>query len=222
MEIVRTILIIIAVIAFWGTPIFFGIRTAKKKNLSPNWMWFGIHPFFGWIAFAILAGSKPKNACPNCGEILKAHAKVCAYCNTPFDETTIPHETNTPAPLKKKFPLIGVLSGIGAFLLFIFLIWTIITKAFTNSWAYQNALMIAENNTELVKLIGEPIIQKGFMSGSINTSGYSGTADLIIPIKGSHGIGALSIYAVKEDGEWEMINLVFVNKEKTETIRLVE
>lgn len=222
MEIFKNILIAVVAIAFWGIPIFLGIRIAKKKNISPHWMWFGIHPFFGWIAFGILAASKPKIICSNCGEILKAHAKVCAYCNTQFDGGTVEIKPNYYKPQKKKKPIFGILIGIGAFLLFAIFVFSIVTKAFTNSWAYTVSMETVSSNTYVINSIGEPIKQKGFIAGSIQTSGDTGTANLLIPIKGPNGKGKLNVYAKKENGAWSLKHLVFENPESTEIIKLIE
>ena len=36
------------VFVLWVLPITLGIKQAQKKNYSPAWMWFGVHPLFGW------------------------------------------------------------------------------------------------------------------------------------------------------------------------------
>ena len=38
----------------WIYPILGGIRIAKAKRISPNWMWFGVYPLFGWIAYFVV------------------------------------------------------------------------------------------------------------------------------------------------------------------------
>ena len=70
----------IATIALWIFPIVLGIKEAKSKNYSPAWMWFGIHPVTGWIAYFVLKSKAPVRECPRCAEKVKAHAKVCPYC----------------------------------------------------------------------------------------------------------------------------------------------
>ena len=47
----------------WVAPIVVGVKYAKKKNYSPHWMWFGIHPVTGWIACIYFLG------CPACTRI---------------------------------------------------------------------------------------------------------------------------------------------------------
>lgn len=71
-------------LAVWIAPIPLGIRAAKRNHRSPHWMWFGLHPITGWIAFLILRSLPPMKECPKCGENSKAHARVCPYCLTPF------------------------------------------------------------------------------------------------------------------------------------------
>jgi len=82
-------------LAIWITPIPLGIRQAKRKHRSPHWMWFGLHPMSGWIAFIVLYALPPLKECPNCGENAKSHARVCPFCLTFFGEDSIPQVTQT-------------------------------------------------------------------------------------------------------------------------------
>lgn len=232
MKPVQIISIVFAVIVFWIIPVYLGIKTAKKKNISPHWMWIAIHPAFGWLAFIIVSVMKPKKVCSNCGETHKSYAVVCSYCKTPFDDASVPvhNETSGPGNVniadseKKKDRLIvpGVVAAIGVITLFVFLLFTGINKAFTSSWAYEYALNTAQNSKEISDSIGKPVIQKGFISGSINITGNRGEADLVIPIEGSSGKGSLSLYAEKSNDEWKMLKLTFYNSETGEVIVLIE
>jgi hypothetical protein len=38
----------------WILPIVLGVRAARRKGVSPHWMWFGVHPLGAWIAFLII------------------------------------------------------------------------------------------------------------------------------------------------------------------------
>jgi len=78
------ILIFLFVLALWVPPIILGVRAARRKNRSSHWMWFGVHPMMGWIAFAVLASLPALKECSHCAEKVKAHAKICPYCMTPF------------------------------------------------------------------------------------------------------------------------------------------
>jgi hypothetical protein len=42
---------VLVILLIWLLPIFLGVRAAKAKGRSPHWMWFGLHPITGWIAF---------------------------------------------------------------------------------------------------------------------------------------------------------------------------
>ncbi len=44
----------LAIIALWVYSILGGIRAARRKGISPKWMWFGVHPVTGLFAFAII------------------------------------------------------------------------------------------------------------------------------------------------------------------------
>lgn len=70
----------------WVLPIWLGLRAARRNNRSGLWMWFGFHPIGGWIAFSVLASLPPLKMCPQCGEKAKAHAKICPYCMSQFEE----------------------------------------------------------------------------------------------------------------------------------------
>jgi len=78
------VIIVLIVLALWVPPIILGVRVARRKNRSAQWMWFGVHPMLGWIAFAVLASLPPLKECSQCAEKVKAHAKICPYCLTPF------------------------------------------------------------------------------------------------------------------------------------------
>jgi hypothetical protein len=69
----------------WVLPIILGIQTAKQKNYSPHWMWFGIHPILGWVACIALLCMTPRIQCPNCGGYVTVNFRVCPYCHAGLD-----------------------------------------------------------------------------------------------------------------------------------------
>ena len=96
-----TILIILSVTCsfavlffLWAFPIKKGIGAAKKAGVSPYWMWFGIHPLSGWIAYLILKRASDfvfvdnfsvnwksaKVKCYSCGEVIKIRSVFCEKC----------------------------------------------------------------------------------------------------------------------------------------------
>ena len=40
----------------WFYPVLHGIEAAKRAGISPKWMWFGLHPLFGWITYLVIHG----------------------------------------------------------------------------------------------------------------------------------------------------------------------
>lgn len=70
---------------FWLLPIILGVRTARRKGRSPHWMWFGLHPFAGWITYVVLCFLPPLKECPQCRESARADASICPHCRTRFE-----------------------------------------------------------------------------------------------------------------------------------------
>ncbi len=64
----------------WIVPVYFGVKTAKSKGYSPHWMWFGIQPLAGWIAWIVLACLRRRDQCKNCGSFHGSHYRICPYC----------------------------------------------------------------------------------------------------------------------------------------------
>jgi hypothetical protein len=74
-----------AIALLWVLPITLGIHQARKKNYSPLWMLFGIHPLGGWIAFIVLACLPPRVQCRNCGGFVAINFRVCPFCRADLD-----------------------------------------------------------------------------------------------------------------------------------------
>jgi len=60
-------------------------------------MWFGLHPFSGWIVCLTLLSMRPRPRCPGCGAFVAWHFNICPFCGfalrtwmektkDPFDE----------------------------------------------------------------------------------------------------------------------------------------
>jgi hypothetical protein len=84
--IIFTLLIFI----LWVVPIWLGLKWAKIKGVSKLWMLFGIHPFFGWIAFLVLRyGIDPRKQCYKCKESIKIEAQICRHCGNQMSQEEI-------------------------------------------------------------------------------------------------------------------------------------
>jgi hypothetical protein len=70
-----------AVVVGWVIPITLGVRAAQRKNYSPLWMLFGIHPIFGWVTCIVLLCITPRIRCPNCGGFVTVNYRICPFCH---------------------------------------------------------------------------------------------------------------------------------------------
>ena len=120
-----------------------------------------------------------------------------------------------PEPMKKswlehrplwKIPLgcltLFLLIGVSATVLI-----TIITTSFHNSEVYQQAMAKAAGNLQVRGQIGAPMKAGWFISGQLNVSGGTGSANLSIPISGPRGKGAIRAVAYKTGGVWRFTYL---------------
>lgn len=73
-------------LSIWGTLIYLGIRAARKRNRSPHWMWFGIHPMGALIACIVMHCLSPLQVCPQCKQKSQPGARVCPFCSYSFQQ----------------------------------------------------------------------------------------------------------------------------------------
>lgn len=142
--------------------------------------------------------------------------------------TTPPYPLH-PEPLKKSWlerrPLWKI--PLGCLILFLLIgifgsiVMTIITTSFHNSDVYKQAVAKAVENSQVLDAIGEPIHPGWFVSGQLNVSGGTGSADLLIPISGPHGSGSIRAVASKNRGAWRFTDLQVNIKSRSETIDLL-
>jgi hypothetical protein len=191
------------IILLWVGPIFVGIRAAKQKNRTAHWLWFGVHPIGALITWMVIELSPALRICPLCKGKTNASSKFCPHCSQPFE-----------------IPVSAVLSGYRgwaqrhkgcaiAFAIFLglasfgALVYGLIDITFQNSWIYQDALKRAQSDTEVIELLGAPIKDGWFASGSIELRGSGeGNAELSIPIHGAQMDGSLSVSAKRHSGVW--------------------
>jgi hypothetical protein len=68
------------IIGGWIAPIVLGVIMFQRKGYSPHWMWFGIHPFTGWIAALVAVVLRKRAQCHLCGGYVEANFRLCPYC----------------------------------------------------------------------------------------------------------------------------------------------
>lgn len=195
---------LLAILCLWVLPVYLGLKAARRNHRSPHWMWFGLHPFGAWIAFLVLQYSAPQKACSQCGERVKAHAKICPYCTTPFGESPAP-VVLSPSDKKKNWVVIAAVAVAGVVGLAGFTMFTmgLVNSTFEDSGAYQQAIQKASTDSRIVELLGSPISKGSMASGSISTAGdATGEADLSIPITGPKGNARLYASGKLHAGVW--------------------
>lgn len=64
--------------------IVLGVKIAKRKNRSPHWMWFAVHPMGLLITLIVMACLPPLRRCPNCGNASNQNARLCGFCGYDF------------------------------------------------------------------------------------------------------------------------------------------
>jgi hypothetical protein len=64
--------------------ILLGVNMAKRKNRSPHWFWFAVHPVGLLITLIVMACLSPLRPCPNCQKTSDAHARLCGFCGYDF------------------------------------------------------------------------------------------------------------------------------------------
>jgi len=78
----------------------------------------------------------------------------------------------------------------------------LVFKMIKQSDVYEEALHMAVQNERVMESLGTPIEEGLFVSGSINTSGSSGEAELAIPVAGPYAEGTIYVIAEKRAGRW--------------------
>jgi amino acid transporter len=206
---VESVIFLLIILAIWIVPVPLGIRKAKQKGHSPHWMWFGILPIYGWLAFFILCMVPKLKKCANCGEKNKLYAKTCQRCNSAFDESTIIEYK----PKTKKYRIIKIASIISMVIVLIIIMFILINGTFKNSEIYKMTLEILNNDPQAQMMLNKEIKSSGFISGSISTSGSSGKADFGFNITGSTGKARVYVIGVKEFDKWKILKLYIKDKE---------
>ena len=100
-----------------------------------------------------------------------------------------------------KIPL-GCLTLFLLLAVFFAVLFTVIMTSFRSSDVYKQAMARASASPEVRAEIGKPILAARLISGHLNVSGSTGSADLSIPISGPRGKGVIRAVASKSEGVW--------------------
>jgi hypothetical protein len=138
--------------------------------------------------------------------------------------------TMTSEPVRKNwlqrnwkwFVPVGCLTLLALFAAFILVVVVGAFAAIKSSDVVKDGLRRAQENPDVILALGEPVEDRWWVSGSINTTGSSGEADISVPLKGPKGKGTLYIVANKEAGEWIYQRLEVEVDGGSERINLLE
>jgi len=75
--------VIIALSLYIGL-IVLGVKMAKRKNRSPHWFWFAVHPMGLIITLIVMACLSPLKRCPRCAQVSPEGARLCGFCGYDF------------------------------------------------------------------------------------------------------------------------------------------
>jgi hypothetical protein len=96
------------------------------------------------------------------------------------------------------------------------------TKMIQSSGAYAEALAMASQNPEVSAALGSPLTPGFGMSGSVNQTNDSGSADFTVPVNGSKGEGKMHVVASRSGGVWKFETIDVVAGGKTINVLAAE
>lgn len=117
---------------------------------------------------------------------------------------------------------VGCGSMIALVALFIFSLVFFVFSVIRSTGVFQDALERAKANPEVRAELGDPVREGWWVSGSVETSGPSGTADISIPLQGAKEDGTLYAVARKSAGRWTYDILEVEIEGREERINLLE
>ena len=91
-----------------------------------------------------------------------------------------------------------------------------------SSDAYQDSLTIVQNSPELQERLGTPIEPGFFMTGSINVSNDTGTADITYPVSGPNESGKVRVVAEKDREGWHFSRITYYPEEGPGSLDLIQ
>lgn len=114
----------------------------------------------------------------------------------------------------------GGLALVIGWILFAMLLVFIVFATMKQSDAYQNSLALVQKNPQVIEMLGSPIESGWLVSGNVNTSVGTGSAEISYSISGPKGSADVYVKATKVLDHWEFIDL-FVQSQSGEKINLV-
>ena len=118
-------------------------------------------------------------------------------------------------------PVGGCFSLIVIFILIFVSIFYGVTTALEESQPYEYALEKINQDDEITRFLGSPIVKDGMIQGSYNYNNGTKTAAMKIPIAGPNGTAVLFVEASGEDDNWTY-DVIRVEIKDNDSIDLLE
>ena len=101
------------------------------------------------------------------------------------------------------------------------LVLTLVFGVMKSSAAYKDSLAAVQTNVQAQRVLGVPIEPGLIVTGRVETSGGSGSADIAYTVSGPNGSGTVHASAGKAAGQWTFSSLVLEIKNTGERIDLL-
>jgi hypothetical protein len=92
------LVILVEFLAVYIGLIVLGVKIAIRKNRSPHWMWFAIHPLGLIITLIVMASLSPLKRCPQCGQTTQEHARLCGFCGYNYEAAFMAQQPGVYVP----------------------------------------------------------------------------------------------------------------------------
>lgn len=169
--------------------------------------------------------------CPYCNQEIEREADRCRHCGSWLQEEETPFQSAPSAdrlapdsdfgsappwpesPSRRRntrgclIAALVVAAVAAVFLAFIGGIVFLVFGALRSADITEQAVQAARENPAAVQALGEPIETGWFVTGSLETGGAGGEADLSIPVSGPRGAGTIHVQADRRGGEWVFLYL---------------
>ncbi len=119
------------------------------------------------------------------------------------------------------FVPVGCLSLLALLAVFGFIIASFVFGLIKSSDPYKEGIARAKASPQVAAALGTPIEEPFIVTGQINVSGDTGTANLTVPISGPKGKGTLFVNGVKSGGKWDY-GIMRVKPDNAESINLLD
>jgi hypothetical protein len=117
--------------------------------------------------------------------------------------------------VQRIWAIVGV-AVCAAAIVFAAVIMIVVMTVMKSTDVYQGAFTMAKADKQAIQVLGEPIEDGFFVSGSIDVSDGSGSAAFSFPVKGPLGSGKVYVKATKDMGKWNFEGVMLEVKSPVE------